>query len=468
MDDDLRSRFKSPRRSYDSPSYGRRPSPRPARPTGVKKPVVESIKESFVDDYDVFKNNSTRMVPKKRRAKSKRKKIKLLFPLIFIVLLLAGGFYWFKVYKNKSNNSSQEPKSSIVAEPEITSKGTIKMFATGENFAFDSINNNAKTSAGYNYLPMMEQFKPIFEKADIRLCNETTIGGGEELGVSGYPIFNSPNAWNVGFSELGCNLMNLGSDHTNDKGQSGIDNMVSYWETQNDVLAHAGANKSVKDQVDVKYFTVKDIKFAYLSYTTKTAKTDNTIYGINLYKSELAKQQIEEAKKNAKLVLVSITWGNEDQESISGEQEAVAGELAEYGADVVFGVGPHVLQPAKILDGPGGHQTLVWYSLGNFLNSQLPVNNLIGGMAVLEFDIATSKLLNPKLLPVYMHYEWTPQQKATRNVNARVNFALYPLDLAVDALARSQHGTTVEAQFERVTGVMTQFAPIKIIKSTDL
>jgi poly-gamma-glutamate synthesis protein (capsule biosynthesis protein) len=167
-------------------------------------------------------------------------------------------------------------------------------------------------------------------------------------------------------------------------------------------------------------------------------------------------------------VLVSITWGNEDQQSVSGEEEQIAQELADAGADVVFGNGPHVLQSAKILDGNEGHQTLVWFSLGNFLNSQLPVSNLIGGMAVMDFDIATGNIKDPKLMPVYMHYEWTAAQKAAGTVNARTNFKLYPLDQAAEALAKSQNGTTVDAQMQRVTELMTANAPIKVIKSTDL
>ncbi len=66
-----------------------------------------------------------------------------------------------------------------------------------------------------------------------------------------------------------------------------------------------------------------------------------------------------------------------------------------------------------------------------------------------------------------MHYEWTAQQKAAGTVNARQGFKLMPLDLAAASLAKSQNGTTVEAQTTRVTEIITKFAPIKVIKSTE-
>lgn len=390
--------------------------------------------------------------------------------LIAGIILVFGAAGVFALRNKSAPTSPVGPQNNVSTEnteQPTGPTGTIRMIATGDNLAFESINNAAKTPTGYDYLPMMANFKLLFDKADIRLCNQTTPAGGESLGVTGFPEFNAPTAWSAGFANLGCNVMNLGSDHTNDKGQAGIDATVNTWESEPRVLAYAGANKSVEEQVKVRYFTVKQVKFAYLSFTTKTQKPDHTIFGINIYNSELARQQIEEARKNANLVLVSMSWGNEDQEEISADQDRIAQELADFGADVVIGVGPHVLQPAKILDGSDGHQTLVWFSLGNFLNSQLPVQNLIGGMAVMDFDAATGQLRDPKLLPVYMHYEWTAAQKASNNVNARTNFKLYPLDQAAEPLAKSLNGTTVPDQTARVTGIITKFAPIKVITSAE-
>lgn len=469
MDDDIRNRFRSTRRNYDVPSPKRRPTPLPRQP---EPPAQKQTNSSswFDDQEDIIEPVKTEPKPRKyKRRRTKRFSFKKILVLLLLLSLIGGiGFFgYIKFIRDKLNKpaqvSTQEQKAVETPKP----TGTIRMIATGENFAFESINNAAKTDSGIDYLPMMVGFKPFFDKSDIRLCNETTIGGGVDLGVSGFPSFNSPVEWSSGFASLGCNVMNLGSDHTNDKGQAGIDAMVSTWESQSGVLAFAGANKSIEQQSTIKYFTVKEVKFAYLSYTTRIIKTDHTPYGINLYNTDTAKQQVEEARKNAALVIVSMTWGNEDQASITGDQERIAQELADSNVDVIIGGGSHVIQPAKILSGKEGHQTLVWFSLGNFLNSQLPLDNLIGGMAVMDFDVATTTLRDPKLLPVYMHYEWTPAQKAAGNVGSRRNFKLFPLDLAGDALAVSQNGTTVDAQTARVTGIITQFAPIKVITSTE-
>ncbi|MES2971681.1 MAG: CapA family protein [Patescibacteria group bacterium] len=471
MDDDIRDRFRGAGRRPD-PAFGRplsRPRPLPPKPVSAPRPLRPVAPSSPTPPP---RTQTTALKPTKQSRTRRRRSKKPLLILIIVLLLAglaAGGYALYGKYVKKPNapaqsNTNQEP--SQTEEPKPT--GTIRLIAIGDNLAFESINNAAKKPDGsYDYLPLMADFKPFFDKADIRLCTESTPGGGEGLGVSGYPTFNAPTAWSTSFASLGCNLINLGTNHTNDKGQAAIDAMLKTWDEQKNILAVAGANRSAEEQTKIRYFTVKDIKFAYLSYTTISQKTDGPIHSINKYSNELARLQITEARKNAQLVIVSMNWGIENTAEVKPEQEQIAQTLASLDVDVVIGGGPHIVQPAKVIDGKDGHQTLVWFSLGNFLTSELPVDNLVGGMAIMDFDIATLALTNPKFLPLYMHYEWTPAQKAAGNVNSRTNFKVYPLDLATEALAKSLHNTTVEAQTARITGIITKFAPIKVIKSTE-
>lgn len=378
----------------------------------------------------------------------------------------AGGYAAYGKYLNK-NTAPPDAAQPAAQTEEQQPTGTIRLIAIGDSLAFESINNAAKKPDGYDYMPLMGDFKPYFEKADIRLCTQTTPAGGEGPGISGYPTFNAPTAWATGFAGLGCNLINLGTNHMNDKGQAAIDTTLKTWEEQKDILAVAGANRSTEEQAKVRYFTVKGVKFAYLSYTTISQKQDGPPYAVNKYSDALAKAQITEARQNAQLVLVSMNWGIENTAEVKPEQEQIAQTLASQNVDVIIGGGPHIVQPAKVLEGTDGHQTLVWFSLGNFITSELPLENLVGGMAIMDFDVASKQLNDPKFMPVYMHYEWTAAQKAAGNVNARTNFRVYPLDLAAEALGKSLHNTTVEAQTQRITGIVTKHAPVKVIKSTE-
>lgn len=185
-----------------------------------------------------------------------------------------------------------------------------------------------------------------------------------------------------------------------------------------------------------------------------------------MYSRNLAKAQLAEANKNAEIVIVSIRWGTEYSPKINESQAVISQDLAYMGADIVLGHGSHVLQPVKKLKGANGNETLVWYSLGNFLNTQLETEALTGAIGIMDIDIQSKKITNISALPIYMHYEWTADEKARGDLLARHNIAMYPLDQAAGQIARSQLNTTVEAQTKRITDVLNQYTEVKIIKSS--
>ena len=64
-------------------------------------------------------------------------------------------------------------------------------------------------------------------------------------------------------------------------------------------------------------------------------------------------------------------WGAEYEESANERQKDLAGMLSENGADVIVGSHPHVVQQTEIIPKEeSGHETTVYYSLGNFLSAQ--------------------------------------------------------------------------------------------------
>ena len=124
---------------------------------------------------------------------------------------------------------------------------------------------------------------------------------------------------------------------------------------------------------------------------------------------------------------------------------------------MIVGTGPHVLEPVEWIPGQNGKQTLVWYSVGNFLSTQLEIAHLIGGVA--QFDVVKNLdnsivIENPRFLPTYMHYEWTPAQAAAGDLLARTNLKVYPLGQAATPLSLSLFNTSVEAQYEYVRSVL--------------
>jgi poly-gamma-glutamate capsule biosynthesis protein CapA/YwtB (metallophosphatase superfamily) len=95
-----------------------------------------------------------------------------------------------------------------------------------------------------------------------------------------------------------------------------------------------------------------------------------------------AAEAIASAARRADAVVVLVHWGGEYQAAPGDRQRAVAQALAEAGADLIVGHGPHTLQPLEWVDG-----TLVAYSLGNFLFDQpYPLDCRWGAVLQATFD----------------------------------------------------------------------------------
>lgn len=436
-------------------------SPAAARP----QPVADSIAD---DDNVGPQQISLSDAPPVTKMRKRSKKPWFIVVIIFVLLLVVAGAAWYR--KKQAAPRSQQAKSAVAetqsadTEPQLT--GTIRLVATGEMMAHDSVNQNAKQADGsYDYTGYFTNLSPILNKADIRVCTQGTPSGGAAFGITGHPTFNAPTEFARGIESAGCNVINLAAFHMNDKGQDAINATVAAWDNREDVLAVSGANRSAEEQQKVRYFTVKGVKFAFVSYTTASNNKAVSSYGVSTYSDSVAKAQVTDARAKADFVIVGMYWGDDGSVAITAEQEAIAQTLAAAGTDVVLGQGSHVVQSPKVLDGVNQHQTLVWYGLGNSLNTQLPAETLVGGIAIMDIDAATRKITNPKFLPTFMAYEWTAIQKRAQTLTARTNLKLYALDQAADPLARSQLGTTVEAQTARVTDLMKQFIPVQVITS---
>ncbi|MFI3170251.1 MAG: CapA family protein, partial [Faecalibacterium sp.] len=86
--------------------------------------------------------------------------------------------------------------------------------------------------------------------------------------------------------------------------------------------------------------------------------------------------------------------------------------FADWGADLIIGTHPHVLQDCAWITAEDGHQAFVAYSLGNFVSAQSKADNLVGGILTLTFQktialdgSVTLEIIEPTITPVVTHYD---------------------------------------------------------------
>ena len=120
----------------------------------------------------------------------------------------------------------------------------------------------------------------------------------------------------------------------------------------------------------------KIIKYAILNYTYGTngiKVPDGKEYLVNLwsdttdyenYKTKV-KQDIESLRDKVDILIVAMHWGVEYTHEETDIQTKTANYLASLGVDIIIGTHPHVIEPVKKIN-----NTIVFYSLGNFISSQ--------------------------------------------------------------------------------------------------
>jgi poly-gamma-glutamate synthesis protein (capsule biosynthesis protein) len=393
---------------------------------------------------------------------------------IAAVCVLAFGGWGIASFALRGASETPKPPSSASGTPAISTTPSatptptdarVKVSAMGDMLPHDTVNAAALQPDGsYDYTPFLTSIKPLVADSGIVFCNQEVSSSGAAFGISGYPVFNAPEKFSADLANgAGCNAINIANNHMADKGQDSINATRAVWDGLAPLLI-SGANRSPEEQQSVTITEIKGIRFALVSFA-EYSNVPATDYGLNLFGNEAALTSLmATARANADVVLVSMHWGTEYSNGVNDAQRAEAARLTELGADVIIGTGPHVLEPVEWMPASDGSQTLVWFSIGNLLSTQLEIADLIGGIA--QFDVVKTpagaiSIEAPAFIPTYMHYEWSPAEAAAGDLLARHDLHVFPLAEAADPLSRSLFGTTVEAQQAYVAGVL---GPIPTLK----
>lgn len=318
--------------------------------------------------------------------------------------------------------------ASEQSNPKKTAKSSddvVSFVGVGDNLIHETVYQDALQQDGsYDFTKMYKYVKATIKAADIAFINQETIIGGETLGLSGYPTFNSPNGVAKSIKEAGFDLVNMATNHSLDKGQAGIDNEVKQL-TANKLIG-TGAYDSQVAYDKIVTFKRKGITFAYLAYTygTNGIVAPNP-YSVRYFSDEQVTTDVQAAKKISDVVIVSAHWGDENTFAPNAFQTHYAQLFADLGVDVVIGTHPHTIQPIEWLKGSGGNKTLVFYSLGNFLGGMLTSDNCLGGIA--GFDVKKSgkkyQVTNVSWTPSVIYYEGNQNDI----LNQRNHYRVYKL-----------------------------------------
>lgn len=357
------------------------------------------------------------------------KKRSIIFSSIFMTgIMIASSFVLYDLYKDSQEDIiyptySLQTREVSLSGKEFTTKLTLS--AIGDILIHDWVYEDAYSKTGYNFKPMFEPIKSQLQKPDILLANQETVLGGVEIGLSSYPMFNSPQEVGDALIDAGVDIVSTANNHSLDKGEKGIQSSIVYYEKVG--LPYVGFFKSKEDQEKLRILNKNGVKLAFLSYSYGTngiPVPKGKDYLVNLIDKEKMSSEIHKARKAADVVVMSIHWGNEYQRYPSDQQEQLGQFLVEEGVDIVFGHHPHVLQPMKMVKTQDNRNAFIIYSLGNFISGQMRDYKDIGGIATIEITKNISQngtkvdISNPKFEPTYVSSKHLRQYRVVPLQNA--------------------------------------------------
>lgn len=331
--------------------------------------------------------------------------------LVMGISLLAGCRKVVDKEEGSSVSVSSAETSSTVPVKEPVS---IRLVAAGDNLIHSSLYKQAKARAngeGYDFNYAYAHVKPLIN-GDINILNQETIIACPPFEPSNYPLFCTPTQVGDLMIEMGFNVFTLANNHMLDKGTKGIQASLDYWDGKNGILT-AGCFRNQAELEEIRTITKKDVKVGFVSATEHTN-------GLSLPKSSEIKilytadeaaleRQIKATKAECDVVVAAVHWGTENSTSVNAQQKALAQKMAEWGADLIIGTHPHVLQKMEYIERSDGGKTLVAYSIGNFVSAMNRGPCMLGGLLDItltkNYETGKTTIDQAKLIPLVNHYE---------------------------------------------------------------
>ncbi|WP_058305796.1 CapA family protein [Gracilibacillus massiliensis] len=332
---------------------------------------------------------------------------------IIVIPMLTGCWMSNQLDSQNHHNSGKDLSPKEVEGPYLSSLNKeITVAAIGDLLIHSRVYDDAWNGENYDFTSMLEPVAEYLEQPTITMANQESIMGGEEIGLSNYPQFNSPFELADNIKKMGIDIVTMANNHTLDRGEQAIDNAIEHYEKID--MMYTGSFKSEADKEEIRVIeTTEGISVAFLSYTYGTngiPVPNGKDYLVNMIDRKIIEKEVNKAQNSADVTIVSYHFGQEYQRTPNQEQKDLAQFTADLGVDVIVGHHPHVLQPIEWLEGKDGNQTLVAYSLGNFLSGQYELYRRIGG--ILEFKVSKEtkgesniKIHSPSFLPTFVSFE---------------------------------------------------------------
>lgn len=215
-------------------------------------------------------------------------------------------------------------------------------------------------------------------------------------------------------NDFGFDVMSISNNHILEQGSEGLYSTIEALKTGN--IKYVGLFNNYKSNIEI--IDIKGIRFGFAGFNAIKDIANPSLHADLTYDN--VKATIDEMRMlNIDFKLLSFHWGNEYINIPSFEQIKLAHSFIDYGADVIIGHHPHVVQPVeRYKDG------VIIYSLGNFIFDSLFSKEFKTGMIVdikiskgskIEYSVSEVQLNNLKMNTVHESENFTKKVEFYNN-----------------------------------------------------
>lgn len=224
----------------------------------------------------------------------------------------------------------------------------------------------------------------VFEGADFGFLNlETPVAPTHSHGTKAF-LFDAPVELPEALKASGIKIVSFANNHVMDQGWAGF--VESRQHLKEIGLEFAGTSDDAATAWQPVITEANGIKVGWLGMTRwlngnrNPDKDDQPHVNFYPYPGEAngapgadeatVLAAVKAAKAKCDLLVVSVHWGIEYATAPRPEDVDLAHKMLEAGATVIVGGHPHVLQPIETYQTQDGRDTVIFYSMGNFLSNQ--------------------------------------------------------------------------------------------------
>ena len=231
---------------------------------------------------------------------------------------------------------------------------------------------------------LLSDVADVFEGADFGFVNlETPVAPDHSRGTKAF-LFDAPVELPAALKASGIRIVSFANNHVMDQGWAGFQESREHLKDAG--LEFAGTSDNAATAWQPVITEANGIKVGWLGMTRwlngnrNPEKDDQPHVNFYPYPGEAngapgadeatVLKAVQAARAECDLLVVSVHWGIEYATAPRPEDVDLAHKMMEAGASVIVGSHPHVLQPIETYRTQDGRDTVIFYSLGNFLSNQ--------------------------------------------------------------------------------------------------